>query len=82
MGRGEMGNGKLKRDEDLRMATCFWENYGKLSLTQNGTNYKFIKKNLEHNRWKKLETTCLEFRQEEWAKILIAMKFISLCYVF
>jgi len=23
MGRGEMGNGKLKRDEDLRMATCF-----------------------------------------------------------
>jgi len=22
MGRGEMGNGKLKRDEDLCMATC------------------------------------------------------------
>jgi len=22
MGRGEMGNGKLKRDDDLRMATC------------------------------------------------------------
>jgi hypothetical protein len=43
MGRGEMGNGKLKRDEDLCMATCF-ENYRFLSLTQNGTNYKFIKK--------------------------------------
>jgi hypothetical protein len=28
-------------------------------------NYKFIKKNLERNRWKKLETTRLEFRQEE-----------------
>jgi len=54
MGRGEMGNGKLKRDEDLRMATCF-ENYRFLSLTQNGTNYKFIKKKsgterLEKNR--------------------------------
>jgi len=45
MGRGEMGNGKLKRDEDLRMATCF-ENYRFLSLTQNGTNYKFIKKKI------------------------------------
>jgi hypothetical protein len=45
-GKGEMGNGKLKRDEDLCMATCF-ENYRFLSLTQNGTNYKFIQKNLE-----------------------------------
>jgi len=45
MGRGEMGNGKLKRGEDLCMATCF-ENYGFLSLTQNGTNYKFIKKKI------------------------------------
>jgi len=63
-GKGEMGNGKLKRDEDLCMATCF-ENYRFLSLTQNGTNYKFIQKNMEHNRWKKLETTRLEFRQEE-----------------
>jgi hypothetical protein len=38
-----MGRGKLKRDEDLCMATCF-ENYRFLSLTQNGTNYKFNKK--------------------------------------
>jgi len=52
-----MGNRKLKRDEDLCMATCF-ENYGFLSLTQNDTNYKFIKKNMEQNIWKKLETTC------------------------
>jgi hypothetical protein len=58
-----MGNGKLKRDEDLRRATCF-ENYGFLSLTPNCTNYKFIKTNLEQNRWKKLETTWLEFGQE------------------
>ena len=65
MGRGEMGNWKLKRD----MKICAWlpvfENHGKLSLTQNGTNYNFIKKNLQHNRWKKLETTRLEYRQEE-----------------
>jgi len=59
-----MGNGKLKRGEDLCMATCF-ENYGFLSPTQNGTNYnyKFIKKNLEQNGWKKIETT--------WLKLLL-----------
>jgi len=49
MGRGEMGNGKLKNGEDLCMVTCF-ENYGFLSLTQNGTNYKFIKKKKIWNR--------------------------------
>jgi hypothetical protein len=32
-----------KTDEDLRRATCF-ENYGFLSLNQNGANYKFNKK--------------------------------------
>jgi len=34
-----------KTDEDLRRATCF-ENYGFLSLTQNGANYKFNKKKI------------------------------------
>jgi hypothetical protein len=40
--KGRWEEGKLKRDDDLRMATCF-ENYGFLSPTQNGTNYTFIK---------------------------------------
>jgi len=57
MGRGEMGNGKLKRDEEGKWLLPFFENYRFLSLTQNGTNYKFIQKNLEYNIWKKLETT-------------------------
>jgi hypothetical protein len=46
MGRGEMGNGK--REMKISAWLPVFENYGKLSLTQNGTNYKFIKKNLEH----------------------------------
>ena len=69
-----MGNGKLKRDEDLCMATCF-ENYGFLSLTQNDTNYKFIKNNLEQNGWKKIETTWLKFEQEIQLIIVIFFLF-------
>jgi len=69
-----MGNGKLKRGEDLCMVTCF-ENYGFLSLTQNGTNYKFVKKkNLEQNGRKKIETTWLKFEQE--IQLIIVIFFI------